>query len=326
MKKNQLNQLFKSGFNLKIIMPILLILVMTSCSNHMPTNPLNPIPDILHNEYSLDNDIQYRNRPWYNIGSPVGLEPIYTHDDNGVIVSQVDGQWYYHPWPILAWGLVYLSSYELSSDTSYLHLARKYSDRLMILGNRFHNSIYIPYEFNHILHGGSFHDAMMAPWYSGLAQGMALCFYSRFYELTGDPYYRNIADSIFQCYLYTDTSNDVWTSRIDSANYYWVEEYPFNPPDQVLNGFQTAIICLYDYYHISHNPAAKTIFEAGCTTLEHYFNYWRCPGGISYYCLRHRMQLESYHSLHITQFEYLYMITSDSSFIWLADTLRSDYP
>lgn len=324
MKINRLTKRFNFDVLFKFTATIF-FLVALDCSNNMPTEPLNPVPNVLHDEYSMDIDIQYRNRPWYNMESPIGLEPTYTHDDKGVIVSQIDGQWYYHPWNVLWWGLAYLSSYELCSDTAYLRLARNYSDRLMILGNRYHNSIYFPYQFDHILHGGSSHDAMMAPWYSGLAQGMALCFYSRFYELTGETKYKYIADSVFQCYLYTDTSNEVWTSRIDSANYYWIEEYPFHPPDRVLNGFQTAVICLYDYYHISHNSVCKIIFEAGCTTLENYFDSYRCPGGISYYCLRHKLQFDNYHNLHITQFEYLYMITGDSSFIALADTLRSDY-
>jgi hypothetical protein len=322
---NNLNVLSNRSSLLVLILIGVLCLVVVDCSNNKPMEPSEVELDINYNDFAIIEGISLGNRPWYNVSDPVDLEPTYYHDAQGVIVSQVDGQWYYHPWQVLSWGLMYLSSFELTRDSRYLEIAQRYSDRLILMGNRVNNSIYFPYEFNHILHGGSSHDAMMAPWYSGLAQGMALCFYSRFYEITNDPYYKDIADSIFQCYLYTDSSNSVWTSMIDSAKYYWVEEYPFHPLDHVFNGFQTAVICLYDYYQISHNSLCKTIFDAGCTTLERNFDSYRVPGGISYYCLRHKVQLDDYHRLHITQLEWLFMITGDSSFISMADTLRSDF-
>jgi hypothetical protein len=303
-----------------------LFVSILGCSNNKPTKPSEEPIDVNYNDFPIIKGVSIHERPWCYTSSPVGLEPTFYHDADGVIVSQMDGQYYYHPWQVLIWGLGYLSSYDLSGDSSYLELAQSYSDRLMMMGTRANASIYFPYGFNHILHGGSSHDAMMAPWYSGLAQGMALSFYSRFYELTNNYFYKTIADSIFQSYLYMDSSNSVWTSMVDSAKYYWVEEYPFHPPDHVLNGFQTALLCLYDYYEISDNSKCKIVFDAGCTTLIHYFDQFRCPDGISYYCLRHKIQFDGYHQLHISQFDQLFLITGDSVFSNLADTLRSDYP
>lgn len=96
MKASNINVISPKIVYLKTMIAIMLLIVL-NCTNHMPTKPSIIIPDVNYNEYSLTDSLQFQNRPWYTLATPIGLEPSFYHDDDGVIVSQMDGQWYYHP-------------------------------------------------------------------------------------------------------------------------------------------------------------------------------------------------------------------------------------
>ncbi len=279
--------------------------------------------DFTYDEYDVVNlEISER---WHNWMSPIGFELDFPHDTDGVIVSLWNGEYHYHPWKVCDKALRYLAGYQQTSDEGYLDFVYRYARKLAEVGIREDDGIYLPYTFDFALHAGGEYDIMMAPWYSGLAQGMALSFFSRAFETIGDPYLKGIADSLFNTFFLMDAESDAWTAYVDSLSYYWIEEYPFSPKSHVLNGFLTAIFGLHDYFLITRDERCRILFQASCTAMAEYLNDYRNPGDTSYYCLLHRSLLLSYHRLVIRQLRYMTDITSDPFFGAFADTLEADH-
>jgi|WetSurMetagenome_2_1015567.scaffolds.fasta_scaffold149099_2 hypothetical protein len=302
------------------------IIIILGCSDKGVDNKpyVNPyVPNFQFNNYNIATDLDWSQR-WYTAGFPVDEYNSYAHDDRGIPVSIYNNQYYYHPFLIAAYGIGCLISYRQTNDSSYLDRAYVFANKLTQLGNRFHGGIYMPYMLSASIHGSG--DVLMTPWYSGFTQGYALSLYSRFYELFGDSRMKALADSVFTTFMYTDSSSNAWTCMIDSAGYYWIEEYPFHPPEHVFNGFMVGINGLDDYYLITHNVECSELMMGGLTTIAHYFDEWRNPGGISYYCLRHHHIPDlSYHLLVINLLRHMTQISGDSTFSIDADTLYSDY-
>jgi len=255
----------------------------------------------------------------------MNLDLNYIHDIDGVKMVEYNGNYYYHPLNLAVDGIRYLWSFNLTGDSLFLRRAEIYSNKMLEIGIRENQAIYVPYLFNYRLHGGSTQEVILAPWYSSISQGNILAFYTRFYEITRNNYYKSIADSIYYSFLYTDTTSNTWISAVDSGGYLWFEEYPFNPRTMVLNGYLYAIFGLHYYYSISNDPYCLIVIKATLTTISNYANCYRNPGGISYYCLWHLSQLSEYHLQHIKQFRYLAQFTNDEFFSAFADSLELDY-
>jgi hypothetical protein len=297
-------------------------MLIISCNSSAPTEPILTLPEFNANQYEIQN-LDFGRR-WFNERTPPGFELNFPHDVDGVILSDINGGYYYHPYAVINQAINYWVGLELTSDPRYLNLIDAYINRLMIEGHRRNNAIYFPYQFSYNYAGNS-NMVMVPPWYSGFAQGLALMFFSRMYETTGNDYYRAIADSVYNSFLAADTNLQAWVTFVDSLGYFWIEEYPFCPQIHVYNGFNTGIFGLFDYYMISNDENCKKLIRGGCTTISHYFDQYRVPGGISYYSLRVREQYSGYHGLVILELRKLSDITGDSSFSRMADTLLADY-
>ena len=274
-----------------------------------------------------DYNIQYVEPAsrWYSHIPVIGLELNFPHDSKGVRLFYYNNNYYYHPYMLGSMGLRYLMGYLQSPDEEYRVLIYNYIERISEIGTRIDSSIYVPYMFNYGLHANSQNEIMVAPWYSGISQGMILSFLSRTAEVFDDQSLRPIADSIFNSFLDFTGDGDIWITAVDSLNYYWIEEYPFNPRTQVLNGFIIAVLGLGDYYLLTYKPECKILIQAGCTTFNRYFDEYRVPGEPSYYCLLHKIAFTDYHAIHISLFRDLASLTNAANFDAFADTLQSDY-
>lgn len=115
-------------------------------------------------------------------------------------------------------------------------------------------------------------------------------------------------------------------ARIDTAGYYWIEEYPHNlRPGQTLNGYIAALYGVYDYYRLTKKPIALKLYDAALTTLKHYLPYYRTPHQTSLYCIGHHIKAsEGYHNLHIKMMDKLSHITGDPFFIVFKDIFSYD--
>ena len=130
---------------------------------------------------------------------------------------------------------------------------------------------------------------------------------------------------IFQSFENLRGNQSPWIVFVDKDGYYWIEEYPVEPPEQVLNGFIYGIYGVYDYYNLTKDPKAQEIFSAGLTTLKHYLPDFRNPGGMSFYDLKHKRPNQEYHFKHIEQLKMLYKMTGDKFFKEMADNFYHDF-
>src|SRR5690606_32879878 len=100
------------------------------------------------------------------------------------IYRHTDGRWYDHPVGQAQYVVNMLRNHRIDPDPQYLDLAIANANRLLQRAVRHGGAIFFPYPFDYGLHG---RGTMAAPWYSGMAQGIALSGFVRLHELTGDP-------------------------------------------------------------------------------------------------------------------------------------------
>jgi hypothetical protein len=185
--------------------------------------------------------------------------------------------------------------------------------------------LYLGYSFDFRLHGRAA-DLLRAPWYSAMAQGMALALFVRLFLATGDDAHLANAKLLFASLADPGVRTLPWVSRLDPKGYLWLEEYPAKPPDQTLNGFQFATFGLYDYDQAVHGADSAAILDGALTTVKHYLPAFRHPGDISYYCLAHHVVSAHYHEIVIRQLGNVAQMTGDREFAAAAAQLRADHP
>lgn len=102
-------------------------------------------------------------------------------------------------------------------------------------------------------------DGGAPPWTSGLSQGTALQAFARAGTRLHEPAYLTAAKealAIFQA----PPPEGVRVPTPDGAHYL---EYTYAPRERILNGFIQAVIGLYDYTQLTHDPLGEQLFEAG---------------------------------------------------------------
>lgn len=271
--------------------------------------------------------IEKEKRPYYLWGVETKNEN-YSKDDDGVIL--LNG--YYHPVLMSTKALTYLTTYQKTGDTWFLDKSMIHGEKIIELAEEYNGSYYFPYKSFNIIHNEYYYPN----WYSGMAQGRWLSYFSLLFEETKNQTYKNYADKIFI------SLRDVFDAPnvivIDSLNNYWIEEYPnaySSPyhergPTHVLNGFVFAIWGLYDYYWLDQNPEVLRLLRAALTTLyNRAIEYYSRFGGNSFYCLKHQkydyaIASNYYHEIHIKQLNELYQMTNEQHFKYLSSLFHSD--
>jgi len=269
------------------------------------------------------NALSYDDAP-YSGNIALSLDYPFEKDEQGIILFNYKEKKYYHPVQLAQWILQYLNAYRITNNYDYIKRSNLFADKLIEISTLSNNALYFPYSFTFSLHGG---DILYSPWYSGMAQGQTLSAFVRLYKMTNEKKYVEIAEQIFTSFNNFKVSSNPWTVMTDSANYYWIEEYPLEIPDHTLNGFIFGIYGLYDYYQLTNNELCKELLQAGITTIYHYIDQFRNPGGISYYCLKHKHIPEaSYHQVHIDQLNMLFKMTGENYFKEMADLFAKEHP
>ncbi|WP_049894652.1 D-glucuronyl C5-epimerase family protein [Halogranum rubrum] len=184
----------------------------------------------------------------------------------------------------------------------------------------------LPYFAYTLPKGGSGED-FEPPWYSGMSQGTSLSAFLRLYEETGDEEYLAVADDIFETFTRLGPREDPWTVMVDDDGYYWIEEYPHDPPTHVLNGFNVGLWGLYEYWLLRDTAESRALLEAAITTIEHYIEAFRVSGEVSWYGLNRGYRgNEYYHAVHIRQLRELHNITGDPYFAEMEAAFDADSP
>ena len=159
------------------------------------------------------------------------------------------------------------------------------------------------------------------PWASGMAQGEAISFYLRLYQITND---QRLLESAKKAYAFLKVDfKDGGVRRRDAGGNLWFEEYPTQVPTFVLNGFIYTLFGLYDLYRVTKDPEVYKDIQECLKTLE--VNLPRFDAGYwSYYDLRDRELVRYYYqkNVHVLQLDVLYELTDNDLFKRYADRWR----
>lgn len=255
-----------------------------------------------------------------------------TRDATGVPMYKIGSTLYDHPVRQAQDGLLAVESYRINQDPRQLAQAELDAQRLLDRKVQREAGVFFPYPFDFALHGKTA-DTIRAPWYSGMAQGLALSLFSRLADATGDPSWRLAADETFASLLLPPDPTDLslpFVSWVDSENHLWIDEYaqqPLTRSDKTFNGHNFAVYGLWDYHRISQNPEAATMFAGALETVRyHIYRDWRTAFWISRYCLTHGPLDLKYHQVHVMQLRQLHSITGNSDWSVWSDRFRDDYP
>lgn len=284
--------------------------------------------DSVDNEIAQANDYNFEinkvlydslHYHWERIYDYHELEPV---DSLGIQLYTYDDEYYYNPVQIAWTCLKAINSYEITDSIHYFNYAK--STALTMIDKSIHidNTVYFPYNFPFRLHGLPDQE-MIVPWVSGMAQGLYLSIFSRLYYLSQDEDMLDYAEIIYTSYSNVNTIH--WSVFINEENYYWISEYPMDDKNYTLNGFMFGIYGLYDYWFVTNDSEIATKISMSWTTLKDYVELFRCPGDLSYYCLKHQVQKDTYHRIHIEQLIDFGEYTGDVFFTEMADTFLSDY-
>jgi hypothetical protein len=140
---------------------------------------------------------------------------------------------------------------------------------------------------------------LAAPWVSAMAQGEGVSVLLRAHEMTRDPVYLTAACHAFGAFLHDFSEQGV--SVRDEHGDLWLEEFPTTPPVHVLNGFIFALWGVLDFYRVTRDSRARSVWEEGVQTLRknlhrYELNWW------SRYDLRSRSACSAhYHRTHVRQ-------------------------
>lgn len=251
-----------------------------------------------------------------------------TRDADGVFIYRAaDGKWYDHPVGQAQYVVNMLRNYRLRADQQYLDLAIANADRLLDRAVAHGGGLFFPYPFDWGLHG---RGTLAAPWYSGMAQGIALAGFVRLHELTGEARWLDAAHRTFASFLVPRQAGKPWVTAVENG-LLWLEEYPWQPLDHTFNGHNFATWGLYDYWRLTGSRDAAEMTMGAMTTSARVAGIVRTPGGISHYCiaqscLDRRVRNPDYHLTHIGQFVQLHRYTRHEPFALLADTFTADNP
>jgi hypothetical protein len=249
-------------------------------------------------------------------------------DSNGVYLFEHNGKHYYHPVAICFRSLEALSDYDHTGKHLYLNHAIKSMETLRAFATRFEDMLYFPYGFNYNTFSNT---TYIAPWYSGMAQGLALAAYSRLYHFTSDDHFTAVADSILRTMndfdsKYSTVQNYQDDELFGVGSYYWVDEYPNGPKRYVLNGSIIGAMGLYDHWWVYGDAHSRQLFSAELSTVKDKVLKYRNPGNISAYCLLFRSKQSNYHQIHCQLLNKLQELSGDNYFGKIADLFASDHP
>lgn len=255
------------------------------------------------------------------------IVPPYGQLENGVFKWSHNGSWVDHPVGQAQYVVNMLRNYRIDPLQQYLDVAIANANRLLELAVRHQGAVFFPYPFDFWLHG---RGTMQAPWYSGMAQGIALSGFVRLYEITGDNRWLQAAHETYASFKVTRDSGGPWVTSTDRG-LLWFELYPWQPLDHTYNGHNFAMYGLYDYWRITGSAEAHALVMGGLTTSMRVSETVRVPGGVMNYCiaascLERTVRNPGYHLVVIGQMVQLFKYTRDERFAALADAFTADSP
>ena len=319
------------------------VLVPTGCSSGDVSAPAAPMPSVTSTATPIPryaaqstSDLPPYTTTGYVVRPvPVGKRPFDTGkmlrldderevDSRGVAIWERNGRRYPHPVVYAQYGLDALNSYRLSRQRLWLNRAIANGRALLADSVMARGALFFRYTHTFPLHNRK-DDVMTPPWYSAMAQGIALALFVRLYEQTNDAKWSRAADATFASLNLNRTKTGPWVTFVDTSGYLWLEEYAKDPPMRVLNGHNFALFGVWDYARATGSVPATSLYDAAATTVAHYIGSYRRPGQPSRYSLRLGVPNQKYHRIHTAQLLMLARLTGDTSFSTWSAGFAADF-
>lgn len=170
---------------------------------------------------------------------------------------------------------------------------------------------------------------LIAPWFSGLAQGQGLSVLVRAFVETGQSKYLEAANAVSRSLSIPIEKGGVQYK--DHNDYLWIEEYLVEPPTHILNGFFWALWGVYDYYLLTKREEVKKLFTDYTNTILYYLPEYDIGFWSLYELTPQRVRSIAspfYHQLHLIQLQVMHRLTGNRMFAEYADKWKGylEYP
>lgn len=163
---------------------------------------------------------------------------------------------------------------------------------------------------------------MVAPWRSGLANGVALQVLIKAHASTKNAKYLQASDELLKSFYYEVNEGGV-SYKTDTSGW-WFEEYADEggAVSRVLNGHMFALVGIHEYYEYTKDTSANYLFIQGLKSLKNDLAKYDQPEGPSLYDRRGTLTNIKYHAIHVDLLDRLYSITQEPLFKFYADKWR----
>jgi len=278
-------------------------------------------PPFRHRHFELV-DLPFDRLPWTS-DKPPAFDVPPPVDRKGIALFQwIDNGLYYRPGSVAINGMKRIDAFRDTGDRRQLEQALVQADHLREMAIEQNDAWWLPFWFDYAPEG------LTAPWFNAMSQGLALSFFVRLHRVTGDDAHLEAAERIFESFRrlgrHKKGGSRPWVAYTAAGRYLWLEHYPSNRPDHVLNAHLHATIGLYEYWQHTRSPQARTLLEGALTTMRDRAGLYRREGKVSLYGLRTRTNHYKYHQIHIWQLRLLGRFTGDPFFGELADAMAAD--
>lgn len=278
-------------------------------------------PPFNHRTFDLV-DLPFDRLPWTSDAPPRLDVPPPVDRKNIALFRWIDGALYYRPGSVAINGMKRIDAFRDTGDRRQLEQALVQADHLREMVIEEDDAWWLPFWFDYPPEG------LTAPWFNAMSQGLALSFFVRLHRVTGDEAHLEAAERIFESFRrlgkHKKGGDRPWVAYTAAGGYLWLEHYPRERPDHVLNAHLHATIGLYEYWQHTRSPEARQLLEGALTTMRDRAGLYRREGKVSLYGLRTRTNHYKYHQIHIWQLRLLGRMTGDPFFSELADAMASD--
>lgn len=258
----------------------------------------------------LENSLMY----WNDVKKSIFREGIYGFDADGVFVFYENGKPIYQPAGVPLAFLSFLNDYVQTKDET---LVPKMKAQLQWMATNYtaigDNRIVWYYLYEHEGHKG--------PWSSGIAQGFAISALVRAYLFFKDDTYLDLAIKAFN-QMHTPLKEGGHT-YCDNHYALWYEEA--SQPTHILNGHIYSLLGVLDLYHATKNEFYKSCFDKGIQSIIDNIDEFDLGFFTKYSAASPNTCNNSYHHIHLRQFETLYQITGISFFKERAARFKMQY-
>lgn len=163
------------------------------------------------------------------------------------------------------------------------------------------------------------------PWISGMAQGHGMQVLIRAYALTRESKYKEAAAKALDVFFVDIAEGGVRVIEAEDESAWWYAEYAsVDRQPKVLNGMIFALLGVQEYYGVTGDERAKTIFDNGIRALLLHLSDYDA-GDWTWYDRDHEIPARHYHKIHVNQLRRLYEITQEEKFRQTAEKWSS-YP